>query len=108
MVVRTVERRVKALCPGRSSLALPFVVWLVDPTDEKTTRRIEQSPLRFRITGLALQRFRCLKVVVSDLPKCALKEHYLGQLGFWFFDPAGDPVDKPLVGKRSTSPRSIS
>jgi hypothetical protein len=53
--------------------------------------------------GLAMKRFNCFKVDAQGIPDGDIKEKYLKQIGFHFFDPKGEPIGKPLVGKRALS-----
>jgi len=84
------------------------VVWLIDLTDEKTNKKIEGTIFQNENVGLALKRFHCFKVNVRSLPEGELKDKYLRSLGFYFFDPAAQPTQRPLVGRRSESLSSFS
>jgi hypothetical protein len=84
------------------------VVWLIDITDEKTNQKIEGTIFQNENVGLSLKRFNCFKVNVRNLPDGDLKEKYLNEVGFHFFDPAAKPTMRPLTGKRAESLSTFS
>jgi hypothetical protein len=86
----------------------PTVVWMIDITDDKTNKRIEGTIFQNEDVGLAMKRFHCYKVDVRNLPEGDLKNEYLKNLGFYFFDPAGKPALRPLTGRRATSLSTFS
>jgi hypothetical protein len=105
---RPVEDVIKGLNSKLDPSNLPSVVWLLDVTDERTNRRIDNTIFQDESVGLALKRFHCFKVNVRNLPDGKLKKQYLKDLGFYFFDPAGKPDLRPLTGRSSTSLSSFS
>ena len=99
---RPVEERLKSLFPELSKTSRPSVVWFQDLEEEKTITRADAIFQNENI-GLAMKRFNCFKVDVHGIPDGDLKEKYLKQVGFHFFDPKAEAVGRPLVGKRQTS-----
>jgi hypothetical protein len=88
---------------------MPTVVWFCDVTDDKGNTKIEGTIFQNEDVGLAMKRFRCFKVDVRSMPEGDLKEKYLArELGFHFFDPAGQPALRPLTGKRADSLSTFS
>ena len=104
---RPVEERMKSLFPQLKADNRPSVVWFQDLEDGKTIQRCEGSIFQNENVGLALKRFHCFKVDIRALPSGDLQDKYLRQIGFFFFDPAADPIGKPIVGKRGTSLRGF-
>lgn len=100
---RPVEERIKSLFPQISSSSRPTVVWFQDLEDEKVITRINGSIFQNENVGLSMKRFNCFKLDVHGIPDGNLKKKYMKQVGFHFFDPKGELIGKPLVGKRSTS-----
>jgi hypothetical protein len=100
---RPVEERIKALFPQITNTSRPTVVWFQDLEDEKAITRVDGSIFQNENVGLSMKRFNCFKLDVHGIPDGRLKEKYLKQIGFHFFDPKGELIGKPLVGKRSTS-----
>jgi hypothetical protein len=86
----------------------PTVVWMTDITDEKGNQKIEGTIFQNEKMGLALKRFNCYRVNLRNLPEGDLKEEYLRKPGFLFFDPAGQPTLRPLIGKRASSLSTFS
>lgn len=100
---RPVENRMKTLFPELKADNKPTVVWFQDLEDEKTIKRCEGTIFQNENIGLAMKRFNCFKVDVRAMPSGDLKDKYLRQFGFHFFDPGADPIGRPLVGRRATS-----
>jgi hypothetical protein len=105
---RPVEDVIKDLYSELKPGNMPSVVWLIDLTDDKTNTKIEGTVFQNEDVGLLLKRFNCYKVDVRNLPSGDLQEKYLREVGFHFFDPAGEPTLRPLVGKRSASLSTFS
>ena len=99
---RPVEERLKSLFPQLSKTSKPTVVWFQDLEEEKTITKANAIFQNENI-GLAMKRFNCFKLDVHAIPDGDLKEKYIKQVGFHFFDPKGDKIGKPLCGRRSTS-----
>jgi len=99
---RSVQDRLKTLFPQISASSKPSVVWMQDLEEEKSITKANAIFQNENI-GLAMKRFNCFKVDVHGIPDGDLKEKYIRQVGFHFFDPKGEPIGKPLTGKRSTS-----
>ena len=100
---RSVEDRLKTLFPQLSKTSRPSVVWFQDLEDEKVITRINGSIFQNENIGLAMKRFNCFKVDIHGIPDGDIKKKYMKRIGFHFFDPKGEAIGKPLVGKRSTS-----
>lgn len=99
---RPVEERLKTLFPEISKSSKPTVVWMQDLEEEKDITKANAIFQNENI-GLAMKRFNCFKVDAQGIPDGDVKEKYLKQIGFHFFDPKGEPVGRPLVGKRALS-----
>lgn len=94
----------KELFPELKKDNKPTVVWFCDVADDKTNRNIDGKIFKNEPMGIALKRFNCLRVNVLELPEGDLKNEYVKLApAFLFFDPAAEPVSKPLSGKRATS-----
>jgi len=103
-----VNEVLKGLFPELKPSNKPSVVWFQDITDDQTNTRIEGTIFQNENIGLAMKRFHCFKVNVLDLPEGDLKKKYLRQIGFHFFDPAAEPIGRPLIRGRATSLSSFS
>jgi hypothetical protein len=104
---RPVEERLKTLFPEITNSSKPTVVWMQDLEEEKDITKANAIFQNENI-GLAMKRFNCFKVDAQGIPDGDVKEKYLREIGFHFFDPKGDPVGKPIVGKRATSMSSFN
>ena len=99
---RSVDDRLKTLFPQISKSSKPTVVWMQDLEEEKAITKANAIFQNENI-GLAMKRFNCFKVDVHAIPDGSIKEKYMRQIGFHFFDPKGLAIGKPLTGKRSSS-----
>lgn len=94
---------IKDLYPKLKEGNLPTVVWMFDVKDDRMNKRLDGTIFQNETVGLALKRFNCYKVDVRNMPDSKLKKQYLRGFGFYFFDPAGKPTMRPLVGRHSGS-----
>ena len=99
---RPVEERLKSLFPELSASSKPSVIWMQDLEEEKDITKADAIFQNENI-GLAMKRFNCFKVDAQGIPDGDIKEKYMRQIGFHFFDPKGDAVGKPITGKRALS-----
>jgi len=107
--VRPVEDTIADLTKKLDPSNKPSVVWLIDISDDKGNTKVEGTIFQNEDMGLALQQFNCYKVDVQALPEGDLKDKYLKrEIGFHFFDPAGQPCYHPLTGRRADSLSSFS
>lgn len=88
--------------PQLTKASKPSVVWMQDLEEEKDITKANAIFQNENI-GLAMKRFNCFKVDVHAIPDGDIKEKYMRQVGFHFFDPKGEAIGKPLTGKRSSS-----
>jgi len=88
--------------PQLTKASKPSVVWMQDLEEEKDITKANAIFQNENI-GLAMKRFNCFKVDVHAIPDGDIKEKYMKQVGFHFFDPKGEAIGKPLTGKRSSS-----
>lgn len=88
--------------PQLTKASKPSVVWMQDLEEEKDITKANAIFQNENI-GLAMKRFNCFKVDVQAIPDGDIKEKYMRQVGFHFFDPKGEAIGKPLTGKRSSS-----
>jgi hypothetical protein len=99
---RSVEDTLKEMFPEITKASKPCVIWMQDLEEEKAITKANAIFQNENI-GLAMKRFNCFKVDAQGIPDGDIKEQYLKQIGFHFFDPKGDAIGKPLVGKRALS-----
>ena len=99
---RPVDERLKTLFPEISASSKPTVVWMMDLEEEKDITKAGAIFQNENI-GLAMKRFNCFKVDAQGIPDGDVKEKYLRQIGFHFFDPKGKAIGKPITGKRALS-----
>ena len=88
--------------------ATPAVVWLYTPADEKALTALNSTVFQNERVGIAMKKFRCLRVNVEEIDNREIREEYLRTApSFIFFDPAGGPLAE-LSGKRATSLSNFS
>lgn len=86
-----------------SADSTPAVVWLYSPEEEDANQRCNSNIFQNEQVGLALKKFRTLRVNVLEIQHNELREEYSKTApAFYFFDPAGEEIGK-VQGKDATS-----
>ena len=83
--------------------ARPTLVWFYSIEDEKENRSCEASVFANEKLGLALKRFRCVKIDVESITDARMRREYGSKTpAFRMIDPAGKTV-ATIAGKSATS-----
>lgn len=86
----------------------PAVVWIYDPEDDSANQRCEANIFRNEQVGIALKKFRTLRIDVDAISSQKIREEYAKRApSFHFFDPKGEFLTK-VEGKKATSLSSFS
>ena len=81
----------------------PAVVWMYSPDEEKANQRLNSNIFQNEQVGLAMKKFRTLRVNVLEIDHNELRAEYSKNApAFYFFDPAGGEIGK-VAGKKATS-----
>jgi hypothetical protein len=80
----------------------PAVVWVYDPEDEKLNENCSNTIFQNEGIGLALKKFRTLRVDVKTITSERIREQYDRTPAFHFYDPKGELLGK-VEGKASAS-----
>ena len=81
----------------------PTLVWFFSLDNERENQSCESTVFQNEQVGLALKRFRCVKIDVESIQDARLRERYgRSTPAFHVIDPAGKTVSK-LEGKSATS-----
>jgi hypothetical protein len=81
----------------------PTLVWFFDLEDEDLNRKCESTVFSNEKLGLALKRFRCVKIDVQSIAEDRLRREYASQTpAFRIIDPAGETL-AVMQGPRATS-----
>ena len=82
--------------------ARPTVVWFFSPEDETENQTCEATVFQNEKLGLALKRFRTVKVDVETINDAKLRRQYSNTPAFHVIDPKGRTIAR-IEGKQATS-----
>ncbi|MEN8151372.1 MAG: hypothetical protein ABFS86_16265 [Planctomycetota bacterium] len=85
----------------------PAVVWVYRPDDDRVNTNCEANIFNNEGVGIAMKKFRTLRVNWHDIPTETLQEEYKRTPAFFFFDPTGKLVTKSQ-GKKVDSLSTFS
>ena len=80
----------------------PTLVWFYSLDDERENRTCEGTVLQNEQVGLALKKFRCVKIDVESIDDARLRKEYSRTPAFLIIDPKGETIGK-IEGKSATS-----
>jgi hypothetical protein len=102
-----VDQVLKQSSDSPSADSTPAVVWIYDPSDEKDNASAQSNLFQNEGVGIALKKFRTLRVDVTAIRSERVKELYKSTPAFRFYDPSGELVGI-LEGRNSDSLSSFS
>ena len=92
----------KKMSSGVSEGSTPAVVWIYSPEDEKENASASGTLFQSEGVGIALKKFRTLRVDVTRIASERIRRQYKTTPAFHFYDPSGDLIGK-IEGKSATS-----